>query len=101
MAANLGKRLNRNIIGARLKEARKLHSPPLTQDQLSGKLAVGGVQLDRVAIAKIESGIRCVFDFEILGLASALKVDPRWLLGARTGTDEIKPRSGGKRVPKA
>mgnify|MGYP001554612393 CR=1 FL=1 len=80
MAASLKKRPNRNIVGRRVREARKSHSPPLTQDQLSGKLAAEGVQLDRVAIAKIETGIRCVFDFEIRGLSNALNVESRWLL---------------------
>ncbi len=72
---------SRNIIGKRLKEARQLHFPPLTQDQLSGKLASKGLELDRVAIAKIETGIRCVFDYEVKALAAALKVDVKWLLG--------------------
>ena len=72
---------SRNIVGKRVKEARQSHFPPLTQDQLSGKLAANGLQLDRVAIAKIETGIRCVFDFEIKALARILKVDANWLLG--------------------
>ena len=81
MAAGPGKRQSRNVVGKRVKEARKLHSPPLTQDQLSGKLAAEGVQLDRVGIAKIETGIRCAFDFEVKALAAALRVDANWLLG--------------------
>ncbi len=70
----------RNIVGERVKQARLQSIPPLTQDQLSGKLASEGVQLDRVAIAKVESGLRCVFDFEARALASALRVDVKWLL---------------------
>jgi hypothetical protein len=50
----------------------------ITQDQLSGQLAKQGVQLDRVAIAKIESGIRCAFDFEVKALAAVLKIDANW-----------------------
>lgn len=71
----------RNIIGERLREARQLFKPPLTQDQLSGRLAAEGTQLDRVAIAKIESGLRSAFDFEVRALALVLKVDVKWLLG--------------------
>lgn len=74
-------KVNRNIVGKRVREARTLDKHPLTQDQLSGKLAIKGVILDRVAITKIESGLRCVFDFEVRALASVLKVDVRWLLG--------------------
>jgi hypothetical protein len=91
MAAGPNKRQSRNIVGKRVKEARQFCSPPLTQDQLSGKLASDGVQLDRVAIAKIEAGIRCAFDFEVRALASALKVNANWLLG-------IEAASGGARL---
>ena len=75
MAAGPGKRQSRNIVGKRVKKARQSSPPGLTQDQLSGKVASEGVQLDRVAIAKIETGIRCAFDFEVKALAAALKVD--------------------------
>jgi len=61
--------------------ARLAFNPPLTQDQLSGRLAAKGLALDRVAITKIECGQRCVFDFEVPVLAEVLKVDVRWLLG--------------------
>jgi hypothetical protein len=81
MTAGDKKRRSSNIVGKRIKEARQSYCPPLTQDQLSGKLAAIGLQLDRVAIAKIETGIRCVFDFEIKALARILKVDANWLLG--------------------
>jgi hypothetical protein len=97
MAAGPGKRQSRNVVGKRVKEARKLHSPPLTQDQLSGKLAAEGVQLDRVGIAKIETGIRCAFDFEIRALAAALKVDVNWLLGIETASGEKLPGWSGRR----
>jgi len=81
MATQSSKRQSRNIIGLNVKEARLQTSPPLTQDQLSGKLAAIGVPLDRVAIAKIETGIRCVFDFEVKALARVLGVETDWLLG--------------------
>lgn len=71
----------RNVISERLRRARLAFNPPLTQDQLSGRLAVKQLFLDRVAITKIESGQRCVFDFEVKALAEVLKVDARWLLG--------------------
>jgi hypothetical protein len=53
----------------------------MTQDQLAGRLAREGVQLDRVALAKVEGGIRCAFDFEVKALAKVLRVDANWLLG--------------------
>ena len=81
MAASSKKTESRNIIGERVKEARQQFNPPITQDQLSGRLAKAGIQIDRVALAKIESGLRCAFDYEVKGLASVLKVDANWLLG--------------------
>lgn len=97
MAASPKKRQIRNVVGTRVKEARQFHLPPLTQDQLSGKLAAEGMQLDRVAIAKIETGIRCAFDFEVKGLAAALRVDANWLLGIDTESEPRKPRVAGRR----
>jgi transcriptional regulator with XRE-family HTH domain len=64
--------------------ARRRADPPLTQDQLSGRLARQSVSLDRAAIAKIELGIRRVLDYEAVALAKALKVDVRWLLGVES-----------------
>jgi hypothetical protein len=101
MALGPGKRQSRNIIGKRVKEARTMHTPPLTQDQLSGKLAAEGVQLDRVAIAKIETGIRCAFDFEVRALAAALKVDANWLLGIETASRVGRPVCSGERKGRA
>ena len=81
MATTSKKRPSRNIIGDRIREARQLFDPPLTQDQLAGRLAKEGIQLDRVALAKVENGLRCAFDFEVKALAAVLKVDANWLLG--------------------
>ena len=81
MPTNTKRRQSRNIIGDRIREARQLFDPPLTQDQLAGRLAKEGLQLDRVALAKVENGLRCAFDFEVKALAAVLKVDANWLLG--------------------
>jgi hypothetical protein len=74
-------RKSRNICGDRVREARTAGKAPLTQDQLAGKLAAKGVSLDRVAIAKVECGLRCVYDFEVRALAEVLRVEVGWLLG--------------------
>jgi HTH-type transcriptional regulator, cell division transcriptional repressor len=93
VAVKSKKRLSRNIIGERVREARYRFDPPLTQDQLAGKLAGEGVRLDRVALAKVEGGLRCAFDFEVKGLAAVLNVDASWLLGI-----EANSPSSGKRT---
>jgi hypothetical protein len=92
MPVKFRKRVSRNIIGRRVREARHRLDPRLTQDQLAGRLAREGVQLDRVALAKVESGLRSVFDFEVKGLAAVLEVDANWLLGIDAGS----PPSGNR-----
>lgn len=71
----------KNIVGRRVAEARNSRSPRLTQDDLSGKLARVGIQLDRAAVAKIENGHRYVLDYELRALGRVLEVDVNWLLG--------------------
>jgi hypothetical protein len=93
MAVKSKKRPSRNIIGKRVREARCGFDPPLTQDQLAGRLAGEGIQLDRVALAKVEGGLRCAFDFEVRGLAAVLKVDANWLLGIKASNPLIGNRT--------
>jgi len=66
-----------------VKEARKAAQPPLTQEELSKRLAKLGVPIDRAGIAKIEAGIRGVLDFEVVALAKAVGVKTSWLLGTK------------------
>lgn len=90
-------RQSRNIVGKRVREARNRLDPPLTQDQVAGQLARVGVQLDRVALAKVEGGLRCAFDFEVKGLAAVLKVDANWLLGIDAIVSASGRRAGQRR----
>jgi hypothetical protein len=73
----------RNIVGARVKQARLEQKPPLSQDQLAGKLAAVGITLDRTAISRIESQTRYVMDFELNALAKVLKKEVGWFFGKR------------------
>ncbi len=82
---------SKNIVGQRVRKARQQHQPPLTQDELSGRLAKLEITLDRVAITKIENGGRAVFDFEVKALATVLKVEAAWLLGMRGASQTRKP----------
>ena len=74
-------KVRQNLIGLRLKEFRSAARPPLTQDALSRKIAEFDVHIDRAGIAKIESGIRSVLDFELVAIAKALDVRVTSLLG--------------------
>jgi len=71
----------KNIIGRRVREARRKRNPPVSQDALAGKLAVRGVTLDQTAISRIENRDRYVMDYEAAAIARALKVSVGWLYG--------------------
>ena len=73
--------VGQNLVGERVKEARG--KAQLTQHELSRKLAKHGVSIDRAGVAKIETGIRGVLDFELVVLAKALGVKVTWLLGLK------------------
>lgn len=70
----------RNLVGPRVREARQQQRPRLTQQELAARLQVAGFPLDRVAVAKIEIGLREVTDIELVALAAALQVSAGWLL---------------------
>jgi transcriptional regulator with XRE-family HTH domain len=70
----------KNIIGKRVREARAKFNPPLSQDELATRLEINGWKISRGTLAKIESEIREVRDFEVVVLAKTLKVSVGWLL---------------------
>jgi hypothetical protein len=49
-----------------------------------------------VAITKIEIGTRGVMDFELRGIARALKIDVSWLLGMSGASGQVPANSNGK-----
>ena len=53
----------------------------LSQEELAAKNQLNGHTKTQKAISRIEMGLRVVPDFEIPLLASALNVDPLWLIG--------------------
>lgn len=61
-----------NIVGTQVKALREQQQ--LTQEQLTAKCQLVGFQLSRGTLAKIESQIRCVTDYEVVLLAKALNV---------------------------
>jgi HTH-type transcriptional regulator, cell division transcriptional repressor len=71
----------RNIIGKRVRDARLKAVPPVSQEDLAGRLAALDVTLDRSAISRIEAAERYVMDYEAAALARALKVPVEWLFG--------------------
>ena len=64
---------NRNVIGNLVKEHRiKKH---YTKTQLSHKLELLGIELDRFELYKIETSKTSVKDFELIGLCIVLDID--------------------------
>lgn len=66
-----------NIIGARIKEARKRAG--LSQKELSEKLELMAVYTCRGSISRIETGDRAVTDIEIDAISRALNVSLDYL----------------------
>jgi HTH-type transcriptional regulator, cell division transcriptional repressor len=75
------KATKRNVIGARVRQARLKRNPAVSQDDLAGKLAVQGIVMDRTAVSRIENQSRYVMDYEAAAIASALKISVAWLFG--------------------
>ena len=68
------KRNRRNITGRAILRIRAAAKPKVVQEDMVGRLARLGIQLNQSQIAKIESGLRPVLDYEIAAIAKALKV---------------------------
>lgn len=76
-------RVKNNLVGPRVREARLRHSPPKTQAEVAEELQLGGWDISRSGVAKIELRLRKVTDIEVLQLASALGVSVSWLYEER------------------
>lgn len=68
-----------NICGDRVRIARALHKPPLTQDDLARNLNLMGFDITKIIISRIENNQRHVCDAELKMLAKALGVTMEWL----------------------
>ena len=71
----------KNIVGERVRIARALMKPPISQEDLSGKLARRGVQITQTALSKLENRQRYVMDYEATAIADCLRVSIAWLFG--------------------
>lgn len=70
---------NRNIVGARVTQARKAKG--MKQVELLTKLQLAGVDLSVPALSLLEGQKRPVSDIELNALANILGVSADWLLG--------------------
>ena len=70
---------SRNIVGARVTEARKKMG--MKQVELLAKLQLAGVEISVPALSLLEGQRRPVSDIELAALADILHVSTEWLLG--------------------
>lgn len=61
------------MVGRRLREARLKLTPAVSLEDLAGRMANRGIQMDRSAIGRIENGKRYVLDYELKAFADALR----------------------------
>lgn len=52
----------------------------MSQVELANRMKLYGVDIEREAISKIETGNRCVTDYELLTLAKIFDVSMEWLV---------------------
>jgi len=69
----------RNAVGSNLQKLRVARG--WSQEDLAGRCQRNGWDIDRVIIAKIESRIRAVTDWELKKLSEVIGVSPNELLG--------------------
>jgi len=73
--------MQRNVVGPKVRQARKRATPRVSQMDLAARLQLMGFKIDQSGVSKIEQGHRPVLDLEVVALAKALKVSAEWLLG--------------------
>ena len=73
----------RNVVGPRVRAARLKCNPPVSQDDLAGRLASKGITLDQTAISRIEKQTRYLMDYELIAIAKALNASVASLVGER------------------
>lgn len=71
-----------NLCAARVRLARALQKPPMTQEDLARKIQLMGEEdMTKLIISRIEKNQRHVCDAELRVLAKALGVSMEWLVG--------------------
>jgi len=84
---------DRNITGRAIRRIRMAAEPKITQEDMVGRLARFGIQINQSQMAKIENGRRPILDYELAAIAKALRIPvPRlfewtkaWLPAPRKG----------------
>lgn len=68
-----------NICGTKIRELRMMMTPKTSQRQLADKLQLVGMDIDKNAIQRIESGQRFITDIEIRAFCEIFGISPNEL----------------------
>jgi len=71
----------RNLCGKNVARLRTAMRPRVSQNKLAGQLQLAGLDLEKNAVQRIESGERFVTDIELKKLAEVLGVSADELIG--------------------
>ena len=80
MYKNKGRDGKLNLSGGKIAQLRKAMVPKTSQRALAAKLQLAGIDLDKNAIQKMESGQRFITDIELKAIAKVLNTTPNDLL---------------------
>ena len=70
-----------NICADRIRIARAIHKPPLTQEDLARRINLMGMEMTPLIISRIENNQRHICDAELKVLSKVLGVSMDWLCG--------------------
>jgi len=70
-----------NICAERIRLARAMQKPPMTQEDLAREINLLGMEITPLIISRIEKNQRHVCDAELLMLSRALGKSMEWLCG--------------------
>ncbi len=70
-----------NISGKKIVDLRKKLNPKTSQKGLSDQLQLAGIDLDKNAVQRMESGQRFITDIELKAIAKILNTSADYLLG--------------------
>ncbi len=76
----------KNKSGYRIRVARAMQRPHLTQDDLVARLQVEGTYISKNVLSRIELGERYVTDLELIAFSKVLGVSTSWLLEETNNT---------------
>ncbi len=72
--------MSENTVGHRIRIARAMKYPAMSQKELLVALQLAGMNISQPTLSKIEKGVRPVNDIELKIIARVLDVNILWLL---------------------